>query len=73
MSKLVTNLSELQLYVNLLEDLNGKKKYTNYELLKKDLLIEFSVSVTIEKLRLLYEPTVEEEIRDREILLRNVS
>ncbi|TXG84982.1 MAG: hypothetical protein E6R13_02435 [Spirochaetes bacterium] len=73
MSKLITNLSELQLYVNLLEDLNGKKKYTNYELLKKDLLIEFSVNVTIEQIRLLYEPTVEEEIRDREILLRNVS
>lgn len=73
MSKLVTNLSELQLYVNLLEDLHGKKKYTNYELLKKDLLIEFSVSVTIEEIRLLFEPTVEEEIRDREILLRNVS
>lgn len=73
MSKLITNLSELQLYVNLLEDLNGKKKYTNYELLKKDLLIEFSVNVTIKQIRLLYEPTVEEEIRDREILLRNVS
>lgn len=73
MSKLVTNLSELQLYVNLLEDLNGKKKYTNYELLRRDLLIEFSVNVTIENIRLLFEPTVEEEIRDREILLRNVS
>jgi hypothetical protein len=73
MSTSITNLSELQLYVNLLEDLHSKKKYTDYELLRKDLLIEFGIKVTIEDIRRLYEPTVEEEIRDREILLRNVS
>jgi len=73
MIKPVTNLSELQAYVNILEDLHGKKKYTNYELLRKDLLIEFRLKIPIEQIRELFEPTVEEEILDREILLKNVS
>ena len=67
----ITNLSELQLYVNLLEDLH-EKNYTNYELLKRDLLIEFGVRVTMEEIRELYEPTVEEEVLDRQILYNNI-
>lgn len=72
MSKTVANLSELQLYVNLVNDLH-ETKYTNYKDLKKQLLIEFGIDVEIKQLEQLYEPTVEEEIRDREILLRNVT
>jgi hypothetical protein len=72
MSKKVANLSELQLYVNLINDLH-ETTVTNYKELKKQLLIEFGVDVEIKQLEQLYEPTVEEEIRDREILLRNVT
>ncbi len=67
----ITNLSELQFYVNLLEDYH-EKKYTNYELLRKDLLIEFGVRITIEEIHQLYEPTIEEEVEDISILYRNI-
>ena len=67
----VSNLSELQAYVFLLEDLN-EKVYTDYEKLRKDLLIEFGVKVTIDEIRKLYEPTIEEDILDRTILYNNI-
>jgi len=67
----VTNLSELQYYVNLLEDYH-EKKYTDYELLKKDLLIEFGVRITIQEIHQMYEPTIEEDVEDMSILYRNI-
>lgn len=66
-----TRLSELQYYVNLLEDYH-EKKYTNYELLEKDLLIEFGVRTSRQELNELFEPTIEEEIEDISILYRNI-
>lgn len=67
----VTNLSELQYYVNLLEDYH-ERKYTNYELLRRDLLIEFGVKVSREEIQQMYEPTIDEEVEDMSILYRNV-
>ena len=67
----LTNLSELQAYVNILEDYH-EKKYSNYELLKKDLLIEFGIKVTIDSIRKLYEPTIEEDALDKQILYNNI-
>ena len=67
----ITNLSELQFYVNLLEDLN-EKKYSDYELLEKDLLIELGIRVDRQKLNELFEPTVEEEERELSIMWRNI-
>ena len=67
------NLSELQFYVNLLEDMHGKRKYSNYELLEKDLLIEFGVKTSRTQLNQLFEPTIEEDEKDLIIQINNVS
>ena len=69
--------SEFLMYVSLLEDLNGKKEYLDYELLKKDLLVEFGIKVTIENIRsffdeLLKEPSVKDDLIDLEIMYNNV-
>lgn len=61
--------SELKFYIGILEDLNGKKAYNNYEKLRNDLLIEFGIKTTIENIKnalyeLLEQPTLEEEIND---------
>lgn len=66
------SLSKLQMYVNILEDLNDKQKYSNYETLCKDLLVNFGIRVKLEEIRELYEPTVEELSTDLEILYNNV-
>lgn len=66
------SLSKLQMYVNILEDLNDKQKYNNYETLCKDLLVNFGIRVKLEEIRELYEPTVEELSRDLEILYNYV-
>jgi len=69
--------SELVFYKNILEDLNGKREYENYQKLKDDLLIEFKIRVSIEKIKellneLLEQPTLEEEVEDLQILYSNV-
>ena len=70
----VTNLSELKAYVNILEDFH-EKKYKDYELLRKDLLIEFGVRTSINHIRKLYdmqEPSAEDHAIDMQILYNNV-
>lgn len=67
----VETLSELQLYVNLLEQDKGIT-YTDYNKLKEDLKYEFNINVTIDELNRLYDPTIDEERIDREILLKNI-
>ena len=69
--------SELSHYIKILEDLNDKEVYSNLELLKKDLLIEFGVKVTIDELRRLINEqlavsTLEDEIEDIEIMYKLV-
>lgn len=64
-------LSELQFYVNLLEDYN-EKKYSDYELLRRDLLIEFSIKVDRQQLNELFEPTITESEEDIKQMWKNV-
>lgn len=73
MSRITKNLSELQFFVNLLEDMHGKKKYSDYELLVQDLLIEFGIISTRKELIELFEPTEDEIRRDLVIQMNNVS
>ncbi len=67
----VETLSELQLYINFLEQFNNIV-YTNYGKLIEDLKREFNLIVTMDELNRLYEPTVDEEILDKETLLKNI-
>lgn len=66
------SLSELQFYVNLLEDINGKKKYNNYDSLKEDLLIEFGIKTTRQELNELYEPNLTEAKLDLKLIYGNL-
>lgn len=70
--------SEFRAYIRILEDLNGKKPYTDYELLKKDLLIEFGIRITLSEIRELLDelldiPSLEEEVEDLQIMYKNIS
>lgn len=70
--------SELRAYIKILEDLNGKKPYLDYQLLKEDLLIEFGVRITVDKIRellneLLDIPLLEDEVEDLQIMYKNIS
>ena len=67
----VDSLSELQLYINLLQQTN-KKIYSDYNELIKELKKEFNINVTIDDLNKLNEPTIEEELIDKELLLKNI-
>lgn len=66
------NLKELQHCIKLLEDLNGKRQYTNYDSLIKDLLVNFGIKVDRKVINQLNEPTLEEEILDKKLMYRNV-
>lgn len=68
---IMDSLDELQLYVNLLEQ-QKNKKYSDYELLIKDLKYEFNITTTLKQVIELYEPTAEEEGLDKEILYKNI-
>lgn len=68
----VNNLSELQFYVNILEDHHGKKKYTDYELLRKDLLTEFGVKITRQQINELFEPNIIEEQLDLKLIYEKI-
>lgn len=68
--------SELIYYKKTLEDLNGKREYNDYELLKKDLLVEFGIRITTDNIRsllndLLEIETLEEEEEDLRLIYNN--
>lgn len=65
------SLSELQLYINLLHQIY-KRVYTNYNELIGKLKYEFNIDVSIEELRELYEPTIEEQQKDLELIYKNL-
>ena len=67
----VDTLSELQMYINFLEQSNGVV-YSDYSKLISDLKKEFNINVTASELNRIYEPTIEEELLDKEVLLRNI-
>lgn len=66
------NLTELQEFINILEDLNDKQVYTNYASLRKDLLETFGIKLKREDYEKILEPTAEDLALDLEIQLRNV-
>lgn len=68
---IVEQVSELELYVNQLQR-DKKKIYNDYEELIKDLKHEFNIITTKQQLDYLYSPTLEEEIVDMELILKNV-
>ena len=63
--------SELQNCIDILEDLNDKKKLS-YSDLVKNLLENFSIKISVKELQEYFEPTVEELQEDLEIQYRNV-
>lgn len=67
----IETLSELQLYINLLSQTNNKI-YTDYNELIKELKYEFNILVTKEQLDRIYEPTIEEDLLDKQLLLKNI-
>ncbi len=72
MNKELTDLNELQHYISILEDWNGKRKYNNYDSLIKDLLVNFGIKIERNIINQLNEPTLDEEILDKELIYRNV-
>ena len=56
MNKPIIKNKELNVYINILEDLNGKTKYKNFDNLIKDLLIEFGYKATRQEISNFYEP-----------------
>lgn len=68
---IVKSLSELQLYVNMLQ-IQKKKVYTDHKEILKDLKYEFNIDSSFQQLNEMYEPTIEEEMLDREFLYRNI-
>ena len=68
---IIENLSELQLYINMLQA--GKNKvYKDYELLIADLKSEFNITTSHQQLDVLFSPTVEEEVRELRELYHNI-
>lgn len=67
----IETLSELQLYINLLEQ-QKNLVYSDYNKLIEDLKYEFNLNVTMDEINRVYEPTIEEELLDRELLLKNI-
>lgn len=68
---IVKDLSELQLYINLLQ-VQYNRVINDYEEIIKLLKQEFNIDCTIADLNALYEPTVEEEVEDLTVLYRNI-
>ena len=66
------SLDELEFYIGLLKDFK-KVKTTVYNEIIKACKEELNVDVTEEDLNRLYEPNVEEEIKDLELIHKNVT
>lgn len=60
---IIEEVSELELYINLLQR-DKKKVYNNYDELIKDLKYEFNITTTKEQLDRVYSPTAEEAEED---------
>lgn len=68
---IIEQVSELELYVMLLQD-DRKKVYTDHDELIKDLKYEFNINTTKEQLERMYSPTIEEDVEDIKLILSNV-
>lgn len=72
LTKKPINYSDLQYYMNILEDLNRTMEKKSYSSLVKDLLVNFGIKITVQELNELYEPSIDELEKDLEIQMRNV-
>lgn len=64
--------SELQVYIDILNDIEGKNNKKSYSSLVKDLLVNFGIRISVNELNELYEPNLEEIKKDLEIQVNNV-
>jgi len=64
--------NSLRKYIKILEDLNDKDSSASLSSLSKDLLVNFGLKISVEKLIEFYEPTIDELVEDLEIQHRNV-
>ncbi len=71
MIKTITVVSEIQMYIFMLEE-QYKRMYTNYQALKDDLLKEFEIDVSLSDISKIYEPIMEEDSLDMQFILRNI-
>ena len=69
--KTITVVSEIQVYIFTLEN-HKKKIYKNYRELQEDLLKEFDIWVTERDLMKVYEPIVEEDVLDLQLMYNNI-
>lgn len=70
MGKLV-NLSDLEFYINLLEE-RKNEVITDYAKMVDLLKEEFDIDTSIQEINLIYSPTIEEDILDKQLLYRNI-
>jgi hypothetical protein len=68
---IVESLSELQLYINMLQ-FQKNKVYTDYNQIIADVYTEFGITTSHEQLNVLFSPTVDEEVRDLRELYHNM-
>jgi len=68
---IVENLSELQLYINMLQA-GDNKVYTDYNEIIARLSSEFNITTSHEQLERMFSPTVDEEVRDLRELYKNI-
>ncbi len=69
--KTISVFDEVQMYIFMLEELKHKI-YTNNQELQSDLREEFNVEISESDISKVYEPIVEEDVEDLQIMLRNI-
>ncbi len=67
----IESLSELESYIFLLEDLY-EEVITDYSRIVELLLKEFNISTNVHQIECLYEPTLEEDLIDTQLMLKNI-
>ncbi len=70
MGKLVS-LSDLEFYVNLLEE-RREEVITDYDRMVVLLKEEFNIDTTVDQIYKIYEPTLEEDVLDLQIMYKNI-
>lgn len=68
----INDLNDLEIYVFLLEDLY-EEVLTDYKDIVKGLKEEFEIDISVEEVEKLYQPTIEEEIKDLELIHGHVN
>ena len=68
----INDLNDLEIYVFLLEDLY-EEVLTDYKDIVKGLKEEFEIDISVEEVEKLYQPTIEKEIKDLELIHGHVN